>query len=289
MSAITASAVKELREKTGVSMMACKKVLEETAGDMTTAIELLRKRGEAVAQKRSSYAAKEGKIVAGREGNAVALVEVGCETDFTARNDDFLGFTNSVLATALASKPADMDGLLAASMGAVTVAQATADIVGKIGENISAKRFKLVEVASEQTAEAYIHGPGKIGVVVLLSHAGSASNEAASTLAKDICLQIAAAAPVALNSSDISDDVLAKEREIYADQAKAEGIKEDKLPMVVEGRVKKFLKEAALVEQVYVKGDGKSLVSKHVEQVAKEANLPGLKIESFVRFQLGEG
>lgn len=289
MSAVTASAVKELREKTGVSMMACKKVLEETAGDMTAAIELLRKRGEAVAQKRSSYAAKEGKIVAGREGNAVALVEVVCETDFTARNDDFLGFTGSVLSTVLASKPADQEALLATSMGSVTVAQATADIVGKIGENISVKRFALVEVGPEQTAEAYIHGPGKIGVVVLLSHAGNASNEAASTLAKDLCLQIAAAAPVALTSADISEDVLAKEREIYADQAKAEGIKEDKVSMVVEGRVKKFLKEAALVEQVYVKGDGKSIVSKHVEQVAKEANLAGLKIESFIRFQLGEG
>jgi elongation factor Ts len=289
MSAITASAVKELREKTGVSMMACKKVLEETAGDMTAAIELLRKRGEAVAQKRSSYAAKEGKIVAGRAGNAVAVVEVNAETDFTARNDDFLGFTNSVLGTVLAAKPADMDGLLAASVGAVTVAQATADIVGKIGENISVKRFKLVEITPEQTAEAYIHGPGKIGVVVVLTHAGSASNVAASVLAKDLCLQIAAAAPVALTSADISDEVLAKEREIYADQAKAEGIKEDKLPMVVEGRVKKFLKEAALVEQVYVKGDGKTIVTKIVEQVAKEGNLPGLKIESFVRFQLGEG
>lgn len=289
MSAITASAVKELREKTGVSMMACKKVLEETAGDMTAAIELLRKRGEAVAQKRSGYAANEGKIVAGREGNFVALVEVGCETDFTARNDDFLGFTNSVLATVLASKPANQEAMLASSVGAVTVAQATADIVGKIGENISVKRFALVEVGAEQTAEAYIHGPGKIGVVVLLSHAGNASNEAASVLAKDLCLQIAAAAPVALTSADISDEVLAKEREIYADQAKAEGIKEDKVSMVVEGRVKKFLKEFALVEQVYVKGDGKSIVTKHVEQVAKESNLPGLKIESFIRFQLGEG
>ena len=289
MSAITASAVKELREKTGVSMMACKKVLEETAGDMTAAIELLRKRGEAVAQKRSSYAAKEGKIVAGREGNFVALLEVNAETDFTARNDDFLGFTNSVLATVLAAKPANMEALLAASVGSVTVAQATADIVGKIGENISVKRFQLIEVGAEQTAEAYIHGPGKIGVVTLLSHAGAASNEAASVLAKDLCLQIAAAAPVALNSSDISDDVLAKEREIYADQAKAEGIKEDKVSMVVEGRVKKFLKEAALVEQVYVKGDGKTLVNKVVDQVAKEGSLPGLKIERFVRFQLGEG
>jgi elongation factor Ts len=285
---ITASAVKELREKTGVSMMACKKVLEETAGDMTAAIELLRKRGEAVAQKRSGHDAKEGKIIAGRNGDTLAVIEISAETDFTARNADFAAYAQAVLDAALASKPADIEGLLAAPAGGATVSQITSDIVGKIGENIAVKRFALFQLSAGQTAEAYIHGPGKIGVVVLLSHEGAASSEAVQALAKDLCLQVAAASPVALNSSDISEDVLAKEREIYADQAKAEGIKEEKVPMVIEGRVKKFLKEAALVEQLFVK-DGKTPVNKVVDQVAKEAGLSSLKIERFVRFQLGEG
>lgn len=284
---ISASAVKELREKTGVSMMACKKVLEETNGDMTAAIELLRKRGESVAQKRSGHDAKEGKIIAGRSGDVLAVVEISAETDFTARNADFAAYAQAVLDAALAAKPTDIEGLLKAPVGSATVAQITADIVGKIGENIAVKRFALFQVSASQTAEAYIHGPGKIGVVVLLSHEGAASSEPLQTLAKDLCLQVAAAAPVALSSHEIPDEVLAKEREIYADQAKAEGIKEERVSMVVEGRVKKFLKEAALVEQLFVK-DNKTPVSKVVEQVGKDAGVPSLKVESFLRFQLGE-
>ena len=168
-----------------------------------------------------------------------------------------------------------------------TVQQATTDIVGKIGENISVRRFNLVQAQSGTTVEHYIHGPGKLGVIVTLSHAGSATNEAIQGLAKDLCMQVAAAMPVAVSSSDISEDVLAKEREIYKDQAVNEGIPEAKLPMVVEGRVKKFLKEAALVEQLFVK-DNKQTIAKVVEQVGKQAGVPSLKVESFVRWQLGE-
>lgn len=290
MTAITASAVKELRDKTGVSMMACKKALEEVGGDLNAAVELLRKRGEAVAQKRSSNSATEGKILAGRQGDFVGLVEVSAETDFTARNDDFGAFAKGVLSTVLTAHPVDMDTLLSTTskyLHSATVAQATTDIVGKIGENIALRRFKLVQVDSDSTVESYIHGPGKMGVIVTLRHAGAASNEAIQTLAKDLCLQIAAAAPVAINSSDIDETVLTKEREIYKEQAVNEGLPEAKLSMVVEGRVKKFLKEAALVEQLFVK-DNKITIAKVVEQVGKEAGVTGLKIESFVRWQLGE-
>lgn len=286
MTAITASAVKELRDKTGVSMMACKKALEEVGGDLNAAVELLRKRGEAVAQKRSSHAATEGKIIAGRQGDIVGLVEVSAETDFTARNDDFAGFCKSVLETVLTAKPADMDALQAAAMNGVTVAQATSDIVGKIGENIAVRRFSVLKADADTTVESYIHGPGKIGVVVTLSHPGLASNEKISNLAKDLCLQVAAAAPVALESAGISEDVLAKEREIYKEQAANEGLPEAKIPMVIEGRVKKFLKEAALVEQLFVK-DNKQTVTKVVEQVGKEVG-GSIKIVSFLRWQLGE-
>lgn len=290
MTAITASAVKELRDKTGVSMMACKKALEEVGGDLNAAVELLRKRGEAVAQKRAGHAATEGKIFAGRQGDFVALVEVAAETDFTARNDDFAAFGKAVLDTILSAHPGDMDTLQATTskyLHGATVQQATADIVGKIGENISVRRFKLVPVQDGSTVEHYIHGPGKLGVIVTLSHAGAASNEAIQGLAKDLCMQVAAAMPVAVNSSDISTDVLAKEREIYKDQAVNEGIPEAKLPMVVEGRVKKFLKEAALVEQLFVK-DNKQTIAKVVEQVGKQAGASSLKVEAFVRWQLGE-
>jgi elongation factor Ts len=290
VTAITASAVKELRDKTGVSMMACKKALEEVGGDLNAAVELLRKRGEAVAQKRAGHAATEGKIFAGRQGDVVALVEVSAETDFTARNDDFSAFGKAILDTVLAAQPADMDALQAASSEALkgaTVAQATADIVGKIGENISVRRFKLIKAQDGSTVEHYIHGPGKLGVVVTLSHAGAASSEAIVGLAKDLCMQVAAAMPVAVNSSEISEDVLAKEREIYKDQAMNEGIAEAKLPMVVEGRVKKFLKEAALVEQLFVK-DNKQTIAKVVEAVGKQAGASSLKVEAFVRWQLGE-
>lgn len=290
MSTITASAVKELRDKTGVSMMACKKALEEVGGDLNAAVELLRKRGEAVAQKRAGHAATEGKIFAGRQGDFIALVEVAAETDFTARNDDFAAFGKAILDTILSAHPSDLETLLSTTskyLRGATVQQATADIVGKIGENISVRRFTLVQVQDGSTVEHYIHGPGKLGVIVTLSHAGAASNEAIQGLAKDLCMQVAAAMPVAVNSSDISEDVLAKEREIYKDQAANEGIKEEKLPMVVEGRVKKFLKEAALVEQIYVK-DNKQTIAKVVEQVGKQAGASSLKVESFVRWQLGE-
>lgn len=283
---ISASAVKELRDKTGVSMMACKKALEEVGGDLNAAIELLRKRGEAVAQKRAGNAATEGRIVTGRDGSAVALVEVSAETDFTARNADFESFAKTVLGAALSAKATTLEALLAASTGSATVAQATTDIVGKIGENISVRRVHLVEAAANQTVESYIHGPGKIGVLVTLEHEG-AGGEKVSALAKDLCLQIAAASPVAVTSAEISEDVLTKEREIYKDQAINEGIKEEKLPMVVEGRVKKFLKEAALVEQLFVK-DNKTTIAKLLEQVAKEAGVTGLKIVSFQRWNLGE-
>jgi len=290
VTAITASAVKELRDKTGVSMMACKKALEEVGGDINAAVELLRKRGEAVAQKRAGHAATEGKIFAGRQGDFVALVEVAAETDFTARNDDFAGFGKGILSTVLSAHPADLDTLLSTTskhLHGATVQQATADIVGKIGENISVRRFSLVQVQDGLTVEHYIHGPGKLGVVVTLSHAGTASNEIIQNLAKDLCMQVAAAMPVAVNSSDISEDVLAKEREIYKDQAVNEKLPEAKIPMVVEGRVKKFLKEAALVEQLFVK-DTKLTIAKLVEQTGKEAGVSNLKVESFVRWQLGE-
>lgn len=290
MSTITASAVKELRDKTGVSMMACKKALEEVSGDLNAAIELLRKRGEAVAQKRSGHAATEGKIFAGRQGDFIGLVEVSAETDFTARNDDFAGFGKGVLDTVLTAHPADMDTLLATTskyLHSTTVQQATTDIVGKIGENISVRRFKLVSVLDGTTVEHYIHGPGKLGVVVTLTHEGAASNDALQALAKDLCMQVAAAMPVAVNSSDISEDILAKEREIYKDQAANEGLPEAKIPMVVEGRVKKFLKEAALLEQMFVK-DNKISIAKVVEQVGKDAGVANLKVASFLRWQLGE-
>ena len=289
MTAITASAVKELRDKTGVSMMACKKALEEVGGDLNAAVELLRKRGEAVAQKRSTHAATEGKIVAGRQGDFVGLVEVSAETDFTARNDDFAVFCKGVLDTVLTAHPGDMETLQSATskyLHGATVAQATSDIVGKIGENIAVRRFSIAQSDANTTVESYIHGPGKIGVLVTLSHAGLASNEKIVALAKDLCLQIAAASPVALESSGISEDVLAKEREIYKEQAANEGLPEAKIPMVIEGRVKKFLKEAALVEQLFVK-DNKITISKVVEQVGKEVG-GSIKIVSFVRWQLGE-
>ncbi len=289
MTAITASAVKELRDKTGVSMMACKKALEEVAGDLNAAVELLRKRGEAVAQKRSSHAATEGRIVSGRQGDAVALVEVSAETDFTARNDDFGHFCTGVLNTVLTAHPSDMETLQSTTskyLHNATVAQACADIVGKIGENIAVRRFVLRQVEGETTVESYIHGPGKIGVLVTLSHAGCATNEKITALAKDLCLQIAAASPVAVESSGISEDVLAKEREIYKEQAANEGLPEAKVPMVIEGRVKKFLKEAALLEQLFVK-DNKTTVGKVVEQAGKEVG-SAIKVVSFSRWQLGE-
>lgn len=290
MTAITASAVKDLRDKTGVSMMACKKALEEVGGDINAAVELLRKRGEAVAQKRSGHAATEGKILAGRQGDYVALVEVSAETDFTARNDDFAAFGKGVLETVLAARPSDLDTLLATTskhLHGTTVQQATTDIVGKIGENISVRRFCLAQVQEGTTVEHYIHGPGKLGVIVTLAHPGSATNDAILGLAKDLCMQVAAAMPVAVNSSDISEDVLAKEREIYKDQALNENLPEAKIPMVVEGRVKKFLKEAALVEQLFVK-DNKQTIGKVVEQVGKQSGVADLKVASFVRWQLGE-
>jgi elongation factor Ts len=291
VSAITASAVKELRDKTGVSMMACKKALEEVGGDLSAAVDLLRKRGEAVAQKRSSHSATEGKILAGRQGEFIGLVEVSAETDFTARNADFEAFAKGVLSTVLTARPADLDTLNSSTskyLHGATVAQATADIVGKIGENIAVRRFQLITAEEGATVESYIHGPGKIAVVVTLSHPGSKTSEALQALAKDLCLQVAAASPVAVRSEEISPAVLEKEREIYKDQAVNEGLPEARIPQVIEGRVKKFLKDAALVEQLFVK-DNKTTVTKVVEAVAKEAGIAELKVASFLRWQLGEG
>ncbi|MBR6504756.1 MAG: elongation factor Ts [Clostridia bacterium] len=274
---ISASVVKELREKTGAGMMDCKKVLTETDGDMEKAIELLRERGIAKAAKKSDRIAAEGLVAAfvSEDAKVASVVEVNSETDFVAKNEEFRTFVADVAEQVALNNPKDVEELLnmtSIKVEGKTVGEVLTDKIATIGENMSIRRFERFE--STGLVEKYIHGDGKIGVLVELEGGDS-------VLAKDICMQIAAARPEYLDRNSVPADRVEKEMEILKAQAMNEGKPAEIAEKMVQGRIGKFYGEICLVEQAFVK-DPDMKVQKLVES-------KGAKIIKFARFEKGEG
>ena len=272
---ITAALVKELREKTGAGMMDCKKVLTETDGDLEKAAELLRERGIAKAAKKSGRVAAEGMVEAyiSEDGKVGAVVEVNSETDFVAKNEEFRTFVMDVAKQVVVNNPATVEELLAQPSLTVegkTVNEVLIDKIATIGENMSIRRFARFE--SEGLVEKYIHGDGKIAVLVNMTNANK-------ELAKDVCMQIAAAKPEFLNRESVPAERVEKEKEILKAQTMNEGKPEAIAEKIVMGRINKFYEEICLVDQAFVKDP-----SMKVSQVLKDA-----KVEEFARFEKGEG
>ena len=274
---ITASQVKELREKTGAGMMDCKKVLTETNGDEEKAIELLRERGIAKAAKKSDRIAAEGLVETyiSEDGKVGVVVEVNAETDFVAKNEEFRSFVKDIAEQVAKENPADVEALLnqkSIRESDKTVSEVLTNKIATIGENMSIRRF--VRFETEGLLESYIHGDGKIAVLVEMENG-------TPELAKDICMQIAAARPEFLDRAAVPEERLAKEMEILKAQAMNEGKPAEIAEKVVQGRINKFYGEVCLVEQEFVK-DPDIKIGKLVES-------KGAKIVRFARFEKGEG
>ena len=274
---VTASQVKDLREKTGAGMMDCKKVLTETDGDMEKAIELLRERGIAKAAKKSGRVAAEGLVESyiSEDGKTGAIVEVNSETDFVAKNEEFKNFVLSVAKQVVVKNPKDVEELLSQESideAGKTVQEVLTDKIAKIGENMNIRRFARFE--AEGLVEKYIHGDGKIAVLVNMK---SGDKE----VAKDICMQIAAARPEYLDEESVPEDRLNKEKEILKVQTMNEGKPEAIAEKIVQGRIRKFFEEVCLVDQAFVKDPNKK-----VSDLLKEH---GAEIVEFARFEKGEG
>jgi elongation factor Ts len=274
---ITAAMVKELRERTGAGMMECKKALSEAGGDMDTAIENMRKSGAAKADKKAGRVAAEGLIVARAtdDNKSVAIVEVNCETDFVAKDENFTNFTYAVADRVLASNPSSIDELMAMPLtdgDSKTVEEARQELVAKIGENIQVRRFENVQVEGG-TVGAYMHG-ARIGVVVDMKGGDEA-------LAKDVAMHVAASRPICVAEGDVPAEVLEKEKDILVAQAQDSGKPAEIIEKMIEGRLRKYLAEITLVGQPFVKDPDQT--------VGKLVSGAGAEVISFIRYELGEG
>ena len=270
---VTAAMVKELRERSGAGMMECKKALVETGGDIETAIEHLRKSGLAAADKKAGRTAAEGKIVlaASEDNHRAVLVEVNCETDFVAKDENFLGFAEAVAQNALAQSEFSLDDLMASHIGDATVEHARQTLVAKIGENVQVRRG--VNKSSDGTLGAYVHG-GKIGVLVDVDGGDE-------SLARDLAMHIAAMNPEFVSADDVPEDIVAKEKEILIAQAADSGKPADIIEKMVSGRLRKHLSGITLHGQPFVKDSDMT-----VEKLLAEA---GATVRGFDRLAVGEG
>ena len=286
---ITAGMVKELRERTGAGMMDCKKALTEANGDMEKAIEFLREKGLAAAAKKAGRVAAEGLVVTYvTDDNKTAVVlEVNCETDFVAVNDQFINFTNSIAKQIVSSNVTTVEQLLEEKFindSNVTVKEALTALIAKIGENMNIRRFEKLTVQNG-VISSYIHGDGRIGVLVKLNC--EKEDPSLLELGKDLAMQVAAANPWFLDENSVDQEVLNKEREIYRVQALNEGKPEKIVEKMVEGRIQKYLKEVCLVNQVWEKNPDYT-IKKLLEEKSKEIGAT-ISIDSFVRYERGEG
>jgi elongation factor Ts len=264
--------VKELRERTGAGMMECKKALVETDGDMDSAVELLRKSGQAKADKKSSRVAADGRVVIATDGLQAAMIEINSETDFVAKDENFVGYADAVGAAVLASDVADVDALATETLAdGRTVETARTELVAKVGENISVRR--LTRLVAADHLGSYAHG-ARIGAIVSLK-GGDAE------LARDIAMHIAATNPVCVDEDGVPADVLESERRIFAEQAAESGKPPEIVEKMVTGRVAKFLKEITLVGQPFVKDPDIA--------VGKLLTNAGAEVTGFVRYEVGEG
>ncbi len=282
--AFTAKDVSALRERTGVGMMDCKKALTEADGNMEKAMELLREKGLAAAAKKAGRIAAEGVVLSMVQSDIGVVVEVNSETDFVAKNEDFMAFVRAVAATVAAGNPADVDALLPMTLAgsAQTVQAALQDKILVIGENIKIRRFARYE----GVCSSYVHGGGRIGVLVQFD-TDAGAKPGFGVYGKDIAMQIAAAGPQYVRKEDISADVIEKEKDILTAQAVNEGKPQNIAEKMVAGRIGKFYKEVCLVEQPFVK-DPDQTVAQYTEATAKTLD-GSIKIVRFTRFEKGEG
>lgn len=271
---ITANMVKELREQTGAGMLDCKKALTETNGNMEEAITWLREKGISKAAKKQTRIAAEGLATAKINGNDAVLVEVNSETDFVAKNPEFVSLVDGIANVILDKKPANMEEAMKLELDGTSIEATIVNKTATIGEKLSFRRFELVEKTDNQVFGTYSHMGGKIVTLALLE-----GND--TEVAKDIAMQIAAMRPLYLDRESVPEERIQKEREILTEQAENEGLDSNKLPMIVNGRLNKFFEEICLVDQGFVK-ENKMKVSKYVES-------KNMKILSFVRYEVGEG
>ncbi len=286
---VSAAVVKELRDKTGLGMMICKQAIIDANGDMTVAIENLRKQGQATAVKRADKAAKEGKVTIVSDATTACVYEVNSETDFVARNDDFVAFVDTLGKVLIEKKPADINAakaIVAQSMGNITIEARVTELIGKIGENIMFRRYAKVDASgANEKLFTYNHGNGKIGVVVKLSATAGLDSAAMADLGKDLAMQVAASNPMAADSDAISPEVIAKEKEIYFTQAQTSGKPEKIWDKIVEGKLVKFFQEVTLVGQPFVKNPEIS-IAQRIAETEKELSSK-IKVLSFVRMERG--
>ena len=269
---VTASMVKELRERTGAGMMECKKALVATNGDLDAAAEELRKSGQAKADKKSSRVAADGRIVVSVDAGKAVIVEVNSETDFVAKDENFVAFANAVAAAALAAGTTDVAALASEGVdGSRTVEEARTELVTKVGENISVRRAAIVE--SGGPIGYYTHG-ARIGAVVALDGGDEA-------LARDIAMHVAAINPLCIDETQVPTETLERERRIFSEQADASGKPPEIIEKMVTGRIAKFLKEITLIGQPFVKDPDMP--------VGKLLKAAGASVSSFVRYEVGEG
>jgi elongation factor Ts len=274
MATITAADVNKLRQQTGAGMMDCRKALVESDGDFEQAVDYLRKKGQKVAALRSDRETKEGVIIAktAADGKSGIIVGLGCETDFVAKNEDFVKFAQSIVDLALTSGIKTVEELNAAPLDGATVADKVNDQVAKIGEKITLNKFEFVEAGS---VTAYIHGNFRMGVLVAFSKPVSAE------VGKDIAMQIAAMNPIAVDADGVPAELIAREKEIAVEQVKAEGKPAEMAEKIAAGKVNKFFKESTLLPQAFVKDSNKS-VAEYLKSVDAD-----LKVTGFKRIALG--
>ncbi len=277
MTTITASEVNKLRQMTGAGMMDCKNALVETNGDFEAAVDFLRKKGAKIAAKRADREATEGCVIAMTNDARTTgvIVLVSCETDFVAKNENFVAMAKNIATVALENQPANVDALKALTIDGVSIADRLMEEVAKIGEKIDVTKYELVQGAN---VVSYIHGANRMGVLVEMNNA---ANDANHTAGKDVAMQIAAMNPVAVNRDSVDAKTIERELEIGREQARAEGKPEAMIDRIADGKLQKFFKESTLLAQDFVK-DGSMTIEKYLSGVE-----PGLTVSSFKRVQLG--
>lgn len=289
MAEITAALVKELREMTGAGMMECKKALTEAEGDIDKAVDVLRTHGLAAAAKKAGRATNEGMVMAlvSEDGQAGALVELNCETDFVGMNEKFHAYAEKIATAVIANKPADMDALKASEIEGEKVEDVVTDAIHTLGENIQLARFAYAG-QPEGAVASYIHGGGKIGVLVefKLGDTSFATNDDFKKYGRDIAMQVAAASPVAATRESVDPAIIEHEMSIYKAQAAESGKPENIQEKIATGRMEKFYKESCLTEQAFVKDPDQS-VNQYTAAVAKQLGTT-IEIVDFTRFMLGE-
>jgi elongation factor Ts len=269
---ITAAQVNELRKQTGAGMMDCKKALVEAQGDFEKAVEVLRKQGQKVAAKRSDRDAAEGIVLGTTNGNKAVLLNLSCETDFVAKTDDFVGFANGLIDLVFANGISTVEELVGATYNGKSVSDAITELTGKTGEKVEVSGLEIIEA---ETVVAYNHPGNRVGTIVGLNKGGF------EEMAKDVAMQAAAMAPIALNKEAVSDEVIAKEIEIGKELAIQEGKPADMAEKIAQGRLGKFFKENTLLEQGFIK-DNKLSVAQYLK-----TGDPELTVTAFKRFGLG--